>query len=941
MATTSLGEVLSRGEVVGRGLPPGGLAYVANMTRNTQHKGCLWCIEAESSLDLLRTAYGREKCVRVSIPTNICHDCLYMHSTCVNRLKSSISGVVSYATRGLCWRKKVHLTPVVLSKEILKNLTRQNSALMARDDAAAGGNAIFLMDKGINEYCTAVIHPMLLSHVYELHMLAAHAIMTEPGNCIFHMPEEGYRSMNAAVADRPTEGGTQLHFPRSRADVEPAPPCEDDPSDRVVAEVAQDVIAALSAGPVMPELPSEVFGRVLFGETVPDQAEGYVFDGMTEVTIVDLTMMNPRYVGELLKERAMTEISRLGEHQENEVYLTAQYEEAHIKPQGVRLLPGDPRSLSHAMANNAENTLYACAHRHMGPAPVIEEGFIDLLSFCSDAYYDTLLELSGGGHELIRLADQFLGSIPENLPKAWGPSRTERRFLEAVMTAAPTFVAKSAKVGLPRSISIKKAEWLPKVKPRGIIAAGDVGCVIHTVGPTLLDYLELNCQAFLNRSVKHVTKPGLARRVGALIAAKADDTWLHSNDDFGSYDASLRQKIRDATENRILDKLDKMVRELTGILGKAAKKDRNAKNKKVKGPGGVRIKTANLCRESGDKGTSVLNRVDNKILTAAVLVLLLLIHWGVEITDQFDLKYCTVEQRAKLRVEVRAFFAGKSEWADLTAEGDDGLRWWRRFLFSCQSAEQVPLLISLFKRFGFNLEPQCAGGRCATMLEEYRGRYEFVSLLFCQYASGEEMRMRVMPKPRRLLDSLCITFVLPSPRERLEEPGLVHTDFAWKVLRDKSLALLMNTVDCPLLFRIIDGIYLNACKKVGKISHFTSAEDFINSGGYNAIEICERFGGDVASYYYKIHEVRLNLAYDKQGDATVNRRFVEEMIGSSDKQSCLRLPEAEGGTPGDKRIFAEAQGEHARNVLEGFARTISECAPDSLPGVWGAWRKTL
>jgi len=678
----------------------------------------------------------------------------------------------------------------------------------------------------------------------------------------------------------------------------------------------------------------DTFGELLFGHTVTvDRTK--LLDEDTTFDRADLGNVDPRFLGELIQAEIAVSHMQYVEAEKlicgGKAALQAGLESKRIKPQGIHMLPGDPAKPLIACAANVHNLEFACRVRHLGQKEKIHQSSVNLLEFVTDVYYEALLEDLGGVGAMKASSAQFLGALKAQQPKKWGEARTGRRYLEAVLFTSVEVVRKGAKCGMPRNFTVKTNEALTQVKPRGIINPGDTGCVIHSSNATLADFLELNVQHHLDRSVKHVSKAGLARRMGKLISQHISEEWYHSSDDFGSWDASCRAQVRDAVENRLLTKMHQDLGGIDGLLGAAAVADRTAREYKGKGYG-AKIKTKNSCRQSGDKGTSALNRITSRILSGAVFVMLLLRKNGLhETTPLEDLNPDFV---AEIKRELKLYFRGKSTYFDLTAEGDDGLRWYSRKLLGAEIDAPATLtkIVELYARFGFKLEPQTAAGRVEnSCLEPVWGRYEFVSVVFKPYQVDGVLRVRCIPKPRRTLDSLSVSFSLP---ERDTITSTKCEEHAWGLLRDKSLALLSNAVDCPLLYQVIEAVHLKALAKAGASEN----RHFQDRIGYAGEVLRSTYGEDVATYLDQIRAVRQALSLDRIGDAAANKAFVQEMIGSTMKTGGLITRPV--GLVRGTRLAEEAEA-HARDMLGMFVESIQQCSPDTLVGVWGAWRKLL
>lgn len=942
MATNVFNALLSRAEAP-FGTPPPGLSYVRNMDDRTSDKGCLRCLRSARTLALK----GRPGMIAVEIPTNHCTQCLYDHDTCWNALKAAAGRAAQKAVCRCCFDPTIHKTEVVVSTRALVALMRANTVLLSSNDPKACGNAVFLIDSAMKEYTDATDDPWINLTAYTLHVRVAHVLATDPRNVEFAQRPPPDLSLQIHLHGT---GTPHEHFPATGA-ARPPPPPLIELATRAAEEpvgLPEGVLIALSTGALSGDVEDFVLGTQIFGATAPPPTGEEMLDESTTLTKREAEEMHPRDLVDHLYNEVHKNILSAAIAYSPGMPVTLRNRapviqdavtDGLLKPQATLLLPGDPKIPIFISAPNAENLEAALHRRHLGAKPPITKEAVSNVEACADLYYEHLQAKLGGDKGMRELAKQWLSDLKPVQPKAWTDARKDRAIVEAVAFQAVQL--RWSKCGIIRSFTVKKNETLNKLKPRGIISAGDIGCVLHTVSASLLGYLDLCVPEFLERSVKHCAKPAFARRFAGLISKKLID-WLHSCDDFGAFDASLRQMLRDACENRILIKLQALVADMTGVVGEAAIKDRTCKKKKGKGYG-MKVKTENMCRESGDKGTSDLNRVTNRVVTAAVLMKLLQdAEWS----------------QTRINAEIRLFYAGASALADLLPEGDDGLRWYSKMLVklvcACMSGCGTPSsydpkyfmkkVVETYSWYGFNLEPQSVWGRDpdAGLIGAFE-RYEFVSLVCRPYyqthkrggVTTTHLCVRLVPKPRKTLDSLCATFI-PCPR------GTCPEDHAWRCLRDKALALMMNAVDCPMLYELMKAVHLKACVMAGGMVGTTS-EDFLDRAGYNGLEMMTKFGEDTSEYFGAVERVRGALSTDRDGEENADHIFRTEMTGSSDTKAGLLSKAAyvyHGVLEGDEATRCR-EGAEAFKSLDLFVKCVTECSPDRLVAVWGAWRALL
>ncbi|OLP74603.1 hypothetical protein AK812_SmicGene45810 [Symbiodinium microadriaticum] len=101
---------------------------------------------------------------------------------------------------------------------------------------------------------------------------------------------------------------------------------------------------------------------------------------------------------------------------------------------------------------------------------------------------------------------------------------------------------------MKREANVKPNEALGKAKPRLIISTGDVGAVTHLFDAGAVEHLVFSDPLFEGRSIKHAEPEEVADRVGSR-ARKFDYV---ASMDFGSFDGSCTNEVRDIVENSII-----------------------------------------------------------------------------------------------------------------------------------------------------------------------------------------------------------------------------------------------------------------------------------------------------------------------------------------------------------------------------------------------------
>ena len=163
---------------------------------------------------------------------------------------------------------------------------------------------------------------------------------------------------------------------------------------------------------------------------------------------------------------------------------------------------------------------------------------------------------------------------------------------------------------------------LGKRKPRGIISAGDEGVILHLFDSAVFEKLLFSNPLFEARSIKHADFNEYAQGVGDFVRAYD----MNASTDCGAFDGSCTTKVRDSMENMILKRLFSNVlgdgETVTHVLREALR-DRNKRECNMKLGAFIRIKIEDMIRESGDRGTSILNFITNYAMFLAAAHMLM------------------------------------------------------------------------------------------------------------------------------------------------------------------------------------------------------------------------------------------------------------------------------------------------------------------------------
>lgn len=365
-----------------------------------------------------------------------------------------------------------------------------------------------------------------------------------------------------------------------------------------------------------------------------------------------------------------------------------------------------------------------------------------------------------------------------------------------------------------RSVFVKLNEVLGKVKPRMIVSGGDEACMLHTLDCFTAEALIFACAFFESRSVKHADGEELRDRFAERLA---EFQWAMSND-YGRFDSTLSTQIRELVENFFIRG---MLTELS--LNTDCPNLRNALADRLKGtlvlnaPFWTAI-IGNPGRESGDRGTSVLNYL------TGIVVFCVLIH--MEIVGRCKSHKNKImwsnapegEEDEYAEHVIEMWFRGDKVGFDFFGEGDDNLP-----LFTDQfiggiagfSKSIVDRFVHHAAKMGLILEPQYVGGAAPKgeglyPVQGVKGRVEFTSKIIKIYMPDKDMyRAAMIPKIEKFLKSISISFAT--------------TGDVQVIAMTKILSMMQNVIDVPLMFRYAMILYRYHFMKY-KLHHNKSAD---------------------------------------------------------------------------------------------------------------------
>lgn len=690
--------------------------------------------------------------------------------------------------------------------------------------------------------------------------------------------------------------------------------------------VAQDITPVATPTPLRIEIAqasaSFVFGDPLLAYEMPLpelQENGSFKADLGGSTLISRLPYDQRRLDNVISEAlragkksvALTIFKNSGEERETLKELVRLKE---LVPAGFHILPA-PKPL-YAAAGTFANEVYALMHRHLpqkkNPSRHVQSAF-KAIGEGMVFWLKGRLQEKDGNQVLSAAMTSYLSDPVGQFSSKWSPTRKDKALEEAYIATLslrdrkakhrPKHAAAALScaepegeyVGLRRALAVKTNELLAKMKPRGILSMGDVGCALHVFGPGFLECILYHLPEVEARSVKHCDGPSLGRRFAKLVLDVEKELKWYLSFDFGAFDASVRLWVRQLIENALL----KFVSDLLGTdMSEAAQKDREAWVTKIFSQNDVRVETTDCCRQSGDRGTSVLNYCTNISVNVFCAWRETMLQAGQDWKEEIHtLKDFTVEWLKKglngsTRPQTDVIAEGDDNWPsfrkDFVARGarTDAARHFKNRVKGPLTQEEL-LKASFLHRWvsvaaeaGFALEPQDAAGRVpvpeegdepisledakrmAACFSEWCGRHEFVSRLFVPINDGkrdDSWTFAVVPKPRKALDSLTASFRRPSNLQQ-----------ELKYASEKALSAMANSTGSGLNFAVASALY--KATAVDDVEFQSFAETV---GAYEAARFERQYGAFTGNWYSEI--CRRNHALSDDSRERIRARIAQEL----------------------------------------------------------------
>lgn len=886
---------------------------------------CMKCLHSEDTLAVelfhsLKTgaAKAEDKFVHLEVPANLCECCIYRlrDGDCCG-VRSMVGCVAGRLAYWCGWADtSVLKAHVAIPRTVLDAAVRQYNAVSDRPDLPTrAAEMIYASDKTTVRWAQMADHlpdeQMKARFVSNSFRLLTHIVRS----VVFNAPQVDFlvRPSSLPQCEEGSPGSGPPAPPGAPTGEEAVtPPADPTPS----WDFDKDFGAPLVGYEF--EVPSELLESGVL--TMPD--------GKTVLRLKDIESLHPREqkkqfaeVEQQLLRAAHTSEGRVIYGEEGSVC------ELRLRPQAVRIAPGRDDAPVHIAAPSFGNAVAAAAHRHFKATPHLDaevRGALDQIGKviastlrervktaragkvsgkrCKDGSFRPGVQANEHSASINEALSRFELALTETLSAKWTSGRKDKALMQLILEM-DTRPHNGGKLSKP-VVTVKANESLTKRKPRLIISSGDAGCTRQMAGPGVLEALTFGLPEFESRSVKHTSPAGLPDRFEALLLDRANPSrWFCMSNDYGAFDGSIRLAVRKSVENQILNVAYEVVAEWAKPHKDLAQSERELIERKIKGFL-LEISSTDMIRESGDRGTSVLNFWTN-------YAVFLYTSW----------RWITVGIRRENRLKISAARWAERVLSGLTkadrqlenvGEGDDNWPWYREdFVFGDAPPSQavavqfVRSLVEYALELGFNLEPQDHIGRVDTVGEDVTderiastlqplvgGRHEFVSRVFrfSRNADGG-VETIAFAKPRKTLDSLCVSFSLPSAR--CDKQAMLFY---------KALSLSSNHLDCYPMCRLLLAI-AGAARRESRSPMLR--EEFEREAAWRAHEF-RAFTGTVESFAAQVRRMSEALAHS----------------GSRASAQCAAL-DHELGEGASERIMqcADAcEGASLRAALDALAR---------------------
>ena len=484
------------------------------------------------------------------------------------------------------------------------------------------------------------------------------------------------------------------------------------------------------------------------------------------------------------------------------------------------------------------------------------------------------------------VADMTFLDWGEMMSKAWckeeGWKVLEKIFTECIWVDGTKQDRSKAELrklrSLKRSFFVKLNEAIAKLKPRLIQQCGKDGSATHIADAGILEKILFGLAFLEMRSIKHATPKQLRKRFATFLNRFMSGYAMSG--DFGKYDSCMKAKIRGEVENVVVWEILQAFNPGSGVSDRALG-DRLKEHLKSMSAHHW-LSTYNAGRESGDRGTSVLNYITNLIIFTVTV--------AREYQHRAVLKgSSTHDARLRGLREIKAWYQGDAVGFDWMGEGDDNLHLYARSYVAEApgddlSAKRLGIaerMVKVSRDLGFYLEPQGVQGEAPLQeaLVPVTTRVEFTSKVLVPFRPAKgQLFVSLLPKVKKTIIGSQVTFCTDA------RIGEATAGFM------KYLGMMHSCVDAPPLFEYA-AMFARCFERQGGASNLEALSS------HDAQRLCECYGSDATAWSVKLREMQ-TVAMNADGQTTAMQKAIEGeapmLTGPLQEVAVLRMREENG-----------------------------------------------
>jgi len=409
---------------------------------------------------------------------------------------------------------------------------------------------------------------------------------------------------------------------------------------------------------------------------------------------------------------------------------------------------------------------------------------------------------------------------------------------------------------LKRSFFVKLNEAIAKTKPRLIQSSGKDGAATHILDAGVLERILFGIAFLEMRSIKHATPKQLRMRFASFLNKFMSGFAMSG--DFGKFDSCIKPDLREEVENHIVWELLSGFNKGSGVMDRALGDRLKEQLKSMSAHHW--LSTYNAGRESGDRGTSVLNYVTNLIIFTVTVAREIAFREKVNGKSTHDARLAGI-------AAVQQWYQGEGDVGfDWMGEGDDNLHLYSKaFVHSAPGADLAAKTLGMSERLvqcsrdlGFYLEPQGPEGEVplSEALVPVWQRVEFTSKVIVPfYPAKNKLFVALLPKVKKTIIGSQLTFCT--------DPMIGHETAGFM----KYLGMMHSCVDAPPLFEYA-AMFARCFARMGGASNLGALTT------YDALRLSECYGPDAGSWEGKLRDAQ-STAMNANGHTTAMQKAIE------------------------------------------------------------------